>query len=121
MAEINVTPFTDVLLVLLIIFMVLAALVAPPGFERSLPCKCHATAKPHMVPLDVTISPTGSIAIAGRATDARSVYADLRAALGGSKRPIAMQADAKAPYGAILRFLDAAKAAGDPDVTFVTQ
>ncbi|MEA2688294.1 MAG: Biopolymer transport protein ExbD/TolR, partial [Candidatus Eremiobacteraeota bacterium] len=37
MAEINITPFTDVLLVLLIIFMILAALVAPPGFEKQLP------------------------------------------------------------------------------------
>ena len=34
MAEINITPFTDVLLVLLIIFMILAALVAPPGFRE---------------------------------------------------------------------------------------
>ena len=31
MAEINITPFTDVLLVLLIIFMILAALVTPAG------------------------------------------------------------------------------------------
>ena len=37
MAEINITPFTDVLLVLLIIFMILAALVTPPGFEKELP------------------------------------------------------------------------------------
>ena len=37
MAEINITPFTDVLLVLLIIFMILAALVTPPGFQKNLP------------------------------------------------------------------------------------
>ena len=37
MSTINITPFTDVLLVLLIIFMILAALVAPPGFEKQLP------------------------------------------------------------------------------------
>ena len=37
MAEINITPFTDVLLVLLIIFMILAALVTPPGFQKELP------------------------------------------------------------------------------------
>jgi biopolymer transport protein TolR len=37
MAEINITPFTDVLLVLLIIFMILAALVTPPGFQKDLP------------------------------------------------------------------------------------
>ena len=39
MAEINITPFTDVLLVLLIIFMILAALVTPPGFQKNLPDK----------------------------------------------------------------------------------
>src|SRR6202165_688064 len=39
MAEINITPFTDVLLVLLIIFMILAALAAPPGFQKQLPKK----------------------------------------------------------------------------------
>jgi len=43
MAEINITPFTDVLLVLLIIFMILAALVAPPGFEKQLPDKSDKT------------------------------------------------------------------------------
>ena len=37
MAEINITPFTDVLLVLLIIFMILAALITPPGFQKELP------------------------------------------------------------------------------------
>ena len=37
MAEINITPFTDVLLVLLIIFMILAALVTPPGFQKNCP------------------------------------------------------------------------------------
>ncbi len=37
MAEINITPFTDVLLVLLIIFIILAAIVVPPGFEKELP------------------------------------------------------------------------------------
>ena len=41
MAEINITPFTDVLLVLLIIFMLLAALAAPPGFQKSFD-KCNA-------------------------------------------------------------------------------
>lgn len=37
MTEINITPFTDVLLVLLIIFMILAALATPPGFQKRFP------------------------------------------------------------------------------------
>ena len=36
MADINITPFTDVLLVLLIIFIILAAVAAPPGFQKQL-------------------------------------------------------------------------------------
>ena len=45
MAEINITPFTDVLLVLLIIFMILAALVTPPGFQKQLPDKSTTPTK----------------------------------------------------------------------------
>jgi len=39
MAEINITPFTDVLLVVLIIFMILAALVAPPVSRKNCPTR----------------------------------------------------------------------------------
>lgn len=128
MAEINITPFTDVLLVLLIIFMILAALVAPPGFQRQFGCNATDCGSRNVTPppkrVEVTVTPNGEILIAGRATDARRVYADLRAAVftraGARPRPISVEADVKAPYGTVLRVLDAAKADGDPDVTFVT-
>jgi len=58
MAEINITPFTDVLLVLLIIFMILAALVAPPGFEKELPNKNpnNATAAKNKNDIEVDVN-----------------------------------------------------------------
>ena len=123
MSEINITPFTDVLLVLLIIFMMMAALVAPPGFQRHFPCGCNRHhAAPAAQPLEVTIDARGNVRIGDRATDALGVYADLRRGLAVAKtRAIALDAAAKAPYGAILRVLDAAKAAGDANVTLVTQ
>lgn len=123
MAEINITPFTDVLLVLLIIFMVLAAIVAPPGFQRRFPCGCsHRRAVPAAKPLEVAVDTRGNVSVAGRASDGTRLYADLRRGLLAEKtRAIALDAAAKAPYGAILRVLDAAKAAGDADVTLVTQ
>jgi biopolymer transport protein ExbD len=47
MSEINVTPFTDELLVLLIIFVVLASLVTPAGFQRNFrPCACSSPRPP---------------------------------------------------------------------------
>ncbi|HKE36294.1 MAG TPA: biopolymer transporter ExbD, partial [Candidatus Baltobacteraceae bacterium] len=122
MSEINVTPFTDVLLVLLIVFMMLAALVAPPGFQRHFPCACsHRPAAPAQQPLEVTVDARGNIRLGGRATDADRLYGDLRHGLAAAKtRSIALDAAIKAPYGAVLRVLDAAKAAGNADVTLVT-
>jgi len=123
MAEINITPFTDVLLVLLIIFMILAALVAPPGFEKQLPNpgdpRPHAV--PHVRAIDVLVSERGAIYVDGARSDPARIYADL---LGAARRRgklhVALNADVKASYGTIIRILDAAKIAGLDDVGFVT-
>ena len=123
MAEINVTPFTDVLLVLLIIFMILAALVAPPGFERQLPDPTECCVRPSAVrTISVDVSERGTIFVDGRATDERRIYADLAGVVERrGKLHVALDADVKAPYAAVIRILDAAKAAGLNDVGFVTQ
>ncbi|HKW45173.1 MAG TPA: biopolymer transporter ExbD, partial [Candidatus Eremiobacteraceae bacterium] len=60
MAEINITPFTDVLLVLLIIFMILAALNTPPGFQKDLPgCNCVAPIGSHLRNIEVGVAASG--------------------------------------------------------------
>ena len=72
MAEINITPFTDVLLVLLIIFMILAALVAPPGFEKQLPDKNDNTPQQQQKKTDnieVLVNETGTIFVDGKRSD----------------------------------------------------
>jgi biopolymer transport protein ExbD len=124
MAEINITPFTDVLLVLLIIFMILAALVAPPGFEKQLPDKSDNTPQQQQKKsdnIDVLVNETGTIFIDGKRSDVQHVYADMadvRRRKGN--RHVSLTADVKAPYGIIIRILDAAKIAGLNDVGFVT-
>ena len=71
MAEINITPFTDVLLVLLIIFMILAALVAPPGFEKELPNKNTnpSTQNKNKNDIEVDVNNKGVIFVDGAKTD----------------------------------------------------
>jgi biopolymer transport protein TolR len=124
MAEINITPFTDVLLVLLIIFMILAALVAPPGFEKQLP---DPGGRPppsaqRARTIEVLVNERGAIFVDGHVSGAARVYADLSEVVRRRGRlHVALSADVKAPYGAILRILDAAKIAGLDDVGFVTQ
>ena len=109
MAEINITPFTDVLLVLLIIFMILAALVTPPGFQKNLPDKSDNSPIQQLKKNDniqVLISEKGVIYIDNKKTDATHIYADM--------------ADVKAPYQAVITVLDAARINGLDDVGFVT-
>ena len=124
MAEINITPFTDVLLVLHIIFMILAALVAPPGFEKELPN--HSSSNPqnenkNKNDIDVEVSAKGVIFVDAVKADTTTIYRVMYDA--GKKKPrhhVAITADTKAPYGVIIRILDAAKEAGLEDVGFVT-
>jgi biopolymer transport protein ExbD len=123
MAEINITPFTDVLLVLLIIFMILAALVAPPGFEKTLPdagsVPPNATAAARTI--EVVVNERGAIFVDRKPSDERALYADLLHTVRRRGRlHVALAADVKAPYSAIIRILDAAKVAGLDDVGFVT-
>jgi biopolymer transport protein ExbD len=123
MAEINVTPFTDVLLVLLIIFMILAAIVAPPGFEKQLgdPGRTKPTRTTAARTIEVVVNETGAIFVDGRRSGERALYADLRDTVRRrGKLHVALAADVKAPYSAIIRILDAAKFAGLDDVGFVT-
>src|SRR5689334_1213775 len=110
MAEINITPFTDVLLVLLIIFMILAALVTPPGFEKELPNNNNSqpiNLKQHN-DIEVIVNNKGIIFVDGQKTDASGVYNVMltERAKRGNKH-VSILADVKAPYGVIIRILDA--------------
>ena len=124
MAEINITPFTDVLLVLLIIFMILAALVAPPGFEKQLPNSNNNNVQQQQhlnQDIQVVVNADGVIFVDGRRSDIQHIYADMAwAAQTKGHKHVALTADVKAPYGTIIRILDAAKIAGLQDVGFVT-
>ncbi len=123
MAEINITPFTDVLLVLLIIFMILAALVAPPGFEKQLPDRgtVPPTSTVKARTIEVVVNERGTIFVDGKPSGERALYTDLLDTVRRRGRlHVALAADVKAPYSAIIRILDAAKVAGLDDVGFVT-
>jgi len=124
MAEINITPFTDVLLVLLIIFMILAALVTPPGFQKELPNHNDSPSTAQSDPkkeIDVEVNDKGAIFVDSKKIDVAAIYYTLAdTARRRGKLHVSITADAKAPYGVIIRILDAAKLADLTDVGFVT-
>ena len=123
MAEINITPFTDVLLVLLIIFMILAALLVPPGFEKSLANKNNSSnpTPPKKNEIQIVVNNKGVIFVDGVKTDQVGIYNVMVIdRLKRGNKHVSITADAKAPYGIIIRILDASRAAGLEDVGFVT-
>ena len=102
MAEINVTPFVDVMLVLLIIFMV-AAPLASVTVKVVLP---RAVAKPGTnppKPVYISIQPGGNLFIQDFRTDLPSLGDDLRKNLGEKRNPekerIFIRADKDVLYG----------------------
>jgi biopolymer transport protein ExbD len=123
MAEINITPFTDVLLVLLIIFMILAALVTPPGFQKDLPNKAAPSVRNDdpKKSIDIEVNDKGAIFVDGLRTDEQGIYTVMRKAERKRGRlHVSITADVKARYQIIMRILDAAKLANLNDVGFVT-
>jgi biopolymer transport protein ExbD len=133
MAEINITPFTDVLLVLLIIFMILAALSAPPGFQKQLPKKSNApqnvTQSQLRHDIEVEVTAKNVIYIDGKRVSMADLYSAMANAVAfhrdhvrqGYTTHVSLLADEDASYNTIIKILDAARQAGDDDVGFVTE
>ena len=112
-SEINVTPFVDVMLVLLIIFMVTAPLMTE-GMDVDLPQTKSATALPtdkdHII---LTIRKNGTVFVDTYAvTDLANLEAQVRAVATGQKRQVFLQADKDVPYGMVVSVMGAVRAAG---------
>jgi len=75
-AEINIVPFVDIILVVLIIFMVTAPLVMKPAIDVSLPQASSGEVKETEKNLDVIISPEGELYVNGKATDLDGLKAE---------------------------------------------
>lgn len=81
-SDINVTPFVDIMLVLLIIFMVSAPL-ATVSINLDLPPPGHHTIAPPREPVFITVQEDGAVFIGDKATSLRTLPADTCVALGG--------------------------------------
>jgi len=85
-SEINVTPFVDVMLVLLIIFMVAAPMAAVSVKVALPPAVAKASANPPK-PVYISLQPNGRIFIQDHPTDLASLGDDMRASLGERRNP----------------------------------
>ncbi len=121
MAEINVTPFVDVMLVLLVVFMVTAPLLTV-GVEVDLP-ESHADTLPGSdEPLIVTIAADGKLFLQELEIPIEELVPKLRAITG--ERPdarIFVRGDKTIEYGAVMTVMGTVNAAGFNKVALVTE
>jgi biopolymer transport protein TolR len=121
MAEINVTPFVDVMLVLLIIFMVAAPLMTV-GVPVELP-KTAANALPseQEEPLAVTISVDGRVAIMTTEVPLEDLVNRLRAiATEREGDRVFLRADGAVPYEQVVQVMGALNRGGFSNIGLVT-
>ncbi|MFA3918634.1 protein TolR [Ruegeria hyattellae] len=121
MSEINVTPFVDVMLVLLIIFMVAAPLLTV-GVPVELP-KTAASALPSdsEEPLTVTITAEGAVQIQTTDVPRAELISRLRAiAAERSSDQVFLRADGSIAYEQVMQVMGALNAGGFSNVGLVT-
>jgi biopolymer transport protein TolR len=121
LSEINVTPFVDVTLVLLIIFMVTAPMMQQ-GVDVDLPETTTQPLRMKDEPLVLSVQKSGKYFL-GRT---EVPLADLRVKLeaifeGRDSKEIFLRADTEAPYGVVVKALAAAREAGATKLGMVTE
>lgn len=121
MSEINVTPFVDVMLVLLIVFMVAAPLLTV-GVPIELP---QTKAKPlqgDKEPLTVTVKPDGTVFLQDTEIEIDKLVPKLVAiAEGGYEERIYVRGDRSANYGNVMNVMSRISAAGFKRIGLVTE
>ena len=122
MAEINVVPYIDVMLVLLVIFMVTAPLLTP-GVKVDLPqAAASAVDDPDRETLVVTVDRKGKLFLDEREIGAAALQSKVAAILRvRPQTPVLIRGDRQAAYNDVVQTMVLLQAAGAPSVGLVTQ
>lgn len=120
-ADINVTPLVDVMLVLLIIFMVTAPMMTQ-GLNVDLPEMTSKALRQEEKPIVVTIDKAGEISI-NKVPYARALMVqELKKSYQANKeQTIYLQADKNVPYGEVVSVMDGIKSAGFDKIGVMTK
>ena len=124
--EINLIPFIDVLLVVLIFLMLSTTYSRYSELQINLPTADAERLKERPAEILVTVSADGRYAVNrlpldGRSTELLSAALQRAAGAAGNAPVVIVSADALTPHQSVINVLDAARRAGLPRLTFATQ
>ncbi|MES2201085.1 MAG: biopolymer transporter ExbD [candidate division FCPU426 bacterium] len=120
-AEINIVPFTDVLLVLLVIFMVTTPLIIQGQIQVKLPKAASQAARPSK-PVVLTLTTLGKLYLNDGEISMQELPPMLAAALKASPdKTVIINADKSSSHGRVVALMDAAMAAGAVKLAIATE
>jgi len=121
MSEINITPLTDVMLVLLVIFMVTTPLIMSESLKLSLP-KAVTSGAEKGSGVTISVTEDGVIRHNNRAITLDALYALLKGEFAsGAAKTVVVRADAKTRHGVVVGVLDTARLAGAERLSIATE
>jgi biopolymer transport protein ExbD len=119
-AEINITPLTDVFLVLLVIFMVTTSVIQNQGKTVDLPGAAVSDSTPQGV--TVTVLSDGKMLVNDQATSEANLFASLEAALSDTRdKLVILRGDKQVLLGQAVNILDIAQQAGATGIALATK
>lgn len=121
MSEINITPFVDVMLVLLVVFMVTAPMMIS-GINVNLPQTASAPLGGNDEPLTITVTDKGIVYIQDIAIEAKELIPKLSAITKEKKDSrILVRGDKAVSYGEVMTVIGSINEAGYNHISLVTQ
>jgi biopolymer transport protein ExbD len=120
MAELNVTPLVDVMLVLLVIFIVTAPMIVPQSMKVSLP-KTQAVAQQDQAKnAQLVVEANGHLTFQGNAINDQQLAAELKQQSSTPQFQLQVSADKAVPYGRVAEIMAIAQANGVTKLSFVS-
>jgi biopolymer transport protein ExbD len=123
-AEINITPLTDLFLVLLIIFMISSSAMLEGGMPVKLPAAKSSTvnAQSTVRPVYVTVSGDGSVRVDDKAIPSQALEEALKLQLAErNEKTVIIRGDETIDLGKAVQVMDAARVAGADRIAIATQ
>lgn len=120
--RIDISPLIDVVFQLLLFYAVTTQFVTPERLKLQLPeartAEAAKTTKPQEA--EILVTSTGEILVANRVVSEERLEAEIRALLKGQpERSVTIRGDKGAPYGTVMKVLDAARLAGAQHINLV--